>query len=419
MRTLLRNRDFAVLFLGQLCSMFAGSALVIVLAIWVKDLTDSNAAAGLTILAIVAPSVAGPFGAFLVDRVRRRSFLLWTHLAAAVAILPLLAVGPDGPLWLIYLVAFAYGTFALLHRAGLSGLLQVLLPREQLGEANSLLQSVRMAMRLVAPLAGAGVYAGFGGGAVAGMAAVLYVAAAVGLALLRVREERPVREAHGLLSEMAAGARFLRQERDLRLLVLCLGAALLLIGPVETAYFAVIEEGLGRPPSFMGVLLSIEGVGAVVGALSAPWAMRRLGEQGLVAVGMVLLAGATLTLTTGNLGLVVAGSVVFGFGLPWIMIGYSTLLQKRTPRELMGRVAMAAELVLGVPNTVSIAAGALLIAVVDYRILLLVAAVGLLAGGGFLARARTVAAPDPDAIPSPVTAPAPADTVTGMTVSAS
>lgn len=388
MRALLRDRDFAVLFVGQLCSMFAGSALIISLGILAKDLTGSNAAAGLAILAFSAPSVAGPFGAFLVDRVRRRVFLIWAHVAAALVVLPLAAVGPGASVWIVYGVAVGYGLVSLLHRAALSGLLQVLLPRERLGEANSLLQTVRMGMRLVAPLAGAGLYAGFGGGALAGVCAVFFLAGAVSLGLLRVREARPVRESSGLLPEMAAGIRFLLGAPELRLLVFTLGTALLLIGPIETAYFAVVDDGLGRPPSFIGVLLSIEGVGALAGALSAPAAMRRFGEARLVAGGLLVIAVGILTLITANLAAVVGGSVLFGFGLPWIMIGYSTLLQRRTPPPLMGRVATAAELVIGVPSTVSIGAGALLIAVVDYRILLAVAAAGLLACGGFLLSIR-------------------------------
>lgn len=391
MRELLRHRDFAVLLAGQLCSMFAGSALVISLAILAKDLTGSNAAAGLVILALSAPTVAGPFGAFLVDRVRRRPFLVLTHVLAALVVLPLTVVGPGRPVWVVYAVAVAYGLVALFHRAALSGLLQVVLPPGQLGEANALLQTIRMGMRLVAPLVGAGVYAGFGGAALAVLCAVLFLLGAVSILALRVREGRPVREAHGLRAEMAAGVTFLRRTPDLRRLVGTLGVALLLIGPIETAYFAVIDEGLGRPPSFMGVLLSIEGVGAVAGALSAPWVMRRLGETRLVAVGMLVITAAILTLTTANLTWVVTGSLLFGAGLPWVMIGYSTLLQRRTPPVLMGRVALAAEVVIGLPSTLSIGAGALLIAVVDYRLLLVAAALGLLSCGLSLVRRPTAA----------------------------
>ena len=51
-----------------------------------------------------------------------------------------------------------------------------------------------------------------------------------------------------------------------------------------------------------------------------------------------------------------------------------TLFQRRTPPELMGRAAAALGLVLSTPQTIAIALGAALIAVMDYRILLLVMA---------------------------------------------
>jgi len=104
-----------------------------------------------------------------------------------------------------------------------------------------------------------------------------------------------------------------------------------------------------------------------------------------------------LSLVSGSLVVVVVGSVVFGLGLPWLMIGFSTFLQRNTPRPLMGRVSTAVDLVMGLPNTLSIAAGALLIAVVDYRILLVVAAAGLLGAGASLLRDRRLDASRPAA----------------------
>jgi hypothetical protein len=58
------------------------------------------------------------------------------------------------------------------------------------------------------------------------------------------------------------------------------------------------------------------------------------------------------------------------------------------PAPLQGRGYSAVELLVGVPQTVSVAAGAMLVAVVDYRLLLLVAA-AVVAGAGawLLARA--------------------------------
>src|SRR4051812_24354996 len=55
MRAVLRRPDFRLLLAGVVAAMIGDSALVLALAIWMKQLTDSNALAGLAILTVVAP----------------------------------------------------------------------------------------------------------------------------------------------------------------------------------------------------------------------------------------------------------------------------------------------------------------------------------------------------------------------------
>ena len=62
-----------------------------------------------------------------------------------------------------------------------------------------------------------------------------------------------------------------------------------------------------------------------------------------------------------------------------------TLLQRRTPQRLMGRVSTAAEVVMTVPSAVSLALGAALVTVVDWRWIFLVIGVATLAGAGHVA----------------------------------
>ena len=73
------------------------------------------------------------------------------------------------------------------------------------------------------------------------------------------------------------------------------------------------------------------------------------------------------------------GKALFGLGLPWIIVAMLTLLQRSTPANLQGRAFAASELALGAPQTLSIALGAALVALVDYRFVLVVqaATVGL------------------------------------------
>lgn len=72
---------------------------------------------------------------------------------------------------------------------------------------------------------------------------------------------------------------------------------------------------------------------------------------------------------------VAPGTVLIGASLPWIIAGITTLFQRRTPSTLMGRTDAALNVLIAVPQTTAIAAGAALIALVDYRLLLAVMAV--------------------------------------------
>jgi MFS family permease len=79
-----------------------------------------------------------------------------------------------------------------------------------------------------------------------------------------------------------------------------------------------------------------------------------------------------------SMPLVFAGMLLLGLSLPWVIVGFNTLIQLQTPDHLQGRVYSAADTVLSVPQTVSIGVGAALVGIVDYRLLLAIIA-GVLA----------------------------------------
>ena len=70
------------------------------------------------------------------------------------------------------------------------------------------------------------------------------------------------------------------------------------------------------------------------------------------------------------------------------MVGYVTAVQLRTPAALQGRVSSAADVLVGVPQTLSIALGAGLVGVVDYRALIVLMAAVTVACGAYLATAH-------------------------------
>ena len=99
---------------------------------------------------------------------------------------------------------------------------------------------------------------------------------------------------------------------------------------------------------------------------------------------MLVFALGALLMADSALPIVLAGKALFGFALPWIVVALLTLLQRSTPPYLQGRTFAAAELATGAPQLVSIALGAALVALVDYRFVLLVQAFAVAAAGLFL-----------------------------------
>jgi MFS family permease len=387
MRRLLALRDARLYLVGQSFSLLGDTALWLALALWARELAGSPSAGAMVIFCIAAPQIASPLSGLLVDRVRRRTLLLWVNPLTALAVLPLLAVHDRGDLWIVYLVAVAYGVSYTLLAAGQSALLATMLAPELLGPANTVLQTVREALRLVAPVAGVGLYTVAGGPAVALLDAATFLIAFATLLALRHREPRPEPSREPWHVAVAGGAQHVRRTATLRQLAFGGAAALLVLGFSETMLFA-IPEGLHRPPSFAGVLMFAGGIGAVAGALTTSRVLAIHGEGRMAGLGMAAVAIGSLATADGAVPVVLAGKALFGFGLPWILVGIYTLVQRASPAHLQGRVFSAMEIALGLPQTLSIALGAALVTIVDYRLLIVAQALTIGAAGLYLLTRR-------------------------------
>jgi len=387
MRELLRLRDARLYIAGQACSLLGDTALWLALALWARELAGSASAGGMVLFCIAAPQLASPLSGLLADRVRRRSLLLAVNPLTALAVLPLLAVHDKSDLWIVYAVSLAYGVSYTLLGAGQSALLAAMLPKELLPAANTALQTVREALRLVAPLLGVGLFTLAGGRAVALLDAATFLIATATLLALRFRELAPRPSAEPWRAAVVAGARHVRRTPALRRMALAGATSVTAIGFSETLLFA-IPQGLHRPPSFAGVLIFTGGIGAICGAATTTRALGRRRELGTGGLGLAILAIGALATADSSVPVVLAGQVLFGFGLPWLIVAAYTLIQRASPAHLQGRVYSAMEIAVGLPQTISIALGAALVTVVDYRLLIVAQAVVCAAAGLYLLRRR-------------------------------
>ena len=184
----LGDARFRRLLAGNSLSSFGDSALYLSLGIWAKDLTGSNAAAGAIFLAQGLGALSAPFAGHLADRVPRRRLLVVTNAATALVVLSLLGVRSEAQLWVMYLVAVAYGAAFGILAAGGAGLVKDMLADEDLATANAASTTISQGLRIASPLAGAALYAAFGGSAVAILDSASFLAAIAALLTVHVAE---------------------------------------------------------------------------------------------------------------------------------------------------------------------------------------------------------------------------------------
>ena len=76
MRKAFQQKGFARLFAGLTTSSFGDAVMLLVLSMWVKTLTGSNGAAGLTSFWMVIPALFAPVYGMYIDRVKSKPRLV-------------------------------------------------------------------------------------------------------------------------------------------------------------------------------------------------------------------------------------------------------------------------------------------------------------------------------------------------------
>lgn len=362
------RRNAALFVAISLLSGLGGSAMALVAGIWVLDLTGSTGQAALAGLCVYVPVLAGPWLGGLLDRAPRRPFVIGVNLALAAALLCLLAVrGPDQT-WLIFVVAAAYGVSYVLIDAGETALLPAALSPARLADVNGWRSSAQEGMKLVAPLAGAGLYAWRGGYPVAVLSAAAPVLVALLYAALRLPAtggvpatteppRSPPDPAAGRPPGLRAGLAALLGRRAVRVPVTLAAVSIAMSGFTTAALYTVVTTELALPSTFLGVLASAQGGGSVLAGLAVGRLVDRWGAVAVGVAGTALFAAGCLGRCLPWSPATIAASAVIGVGLPWTLVAAVTAVQTHTPPALLGRISGTANTLMFGPITLAIPLG--------------------------------------------------------------
>jgi MFS transporter, DHA3 family, macrolide efflux protein len=345
---LVTNRNFSLLWVGQLISLFGDRIHVIALGALVAG-RGTALEVGLTFAATAVPSVVlGPLAGVFVDRWDRRKTMIACDLVRAVLVLSV-PFAFEIHIGLVYLAAFLIATVTLLFRPAKTAVVPAIVKDRDLVAANSAMSVPETAADLIGfPVAGLIVTAL---STVLGAAFVLdagtYVVSAVLIwAMLVPRQIDEVSERLSIRAvwrEMREGFAFLWRESALRSNTLLSTLAQVAVGAeiVVSLLYArnVVDRGSLSFEQMYALLLTAIAVGSVLAGIIVGAVGERLPKGPTVIAGFI---GMGLSLVVAGLvtdpGLAIAAFFVTGATNMLFIIPTITLFQERTPQRLMGRV---------------------------------------------------------------------------------
>jgi len=349
----LRSRNFALVWSAALVSNIGSWMQTVALGVVVTVKTHDPLWTGLVAAAAFVPmGLLSPVGGVLADRFERRRLLVVTTVFEAIfaAVLAVLAAG-HAPPWAMMALAFLGGVAAALGFPSYQAMLPDLVERDHLLAAVSLSSAQWNLGRVVGPaLAGVVLVASSAAWAFA-VNAASFGAVVVALLLVRLpRHERPVASGEGMVGRIADGARVAWAEPGCRSAILLIAVVALVGSPFIGLVPAVAIEGLHvhRAAAGTAVLVTGQGVGAVIGALAlAPMALslgrRRLLVRALFAFPAALVCyGLAGSLWSAALAILVVGGTYIG-----VLSGLNTVVQLRAPEQARGRVLSLYMMALG------------------------------------------------------------------------
>jgi MFS family permease len=291
-------------------------------------------------------------GGVLVDRVDRRRLMVtidWVRVAAMGVLATALLAGRAG-IALLDTVLFVINSGEVVFRSAGQAMIPSVVPRARLERANGwLVGGTTLAQGMIAgPLGGflfvvaACVPFFVNAGTYAASAVLVGLVAGTYRASSRPEgdDDRASRSLYRVRAELAEGFRWLARQRVLRTMTVLIGLLNLTLTAATAVLVLLVRERLHLGSVGYGTLFTCEAAGALLGSAGGDWLIRRVTATWTIRIGLLVEAGLHLTLATSRSAYVV-GFMLFAFGVHaalWTIVGTS-LRQRLTPPEMLGRVA--------------------------------------------------------------------------------
>jgi MFS family permease len=347
----LRHRRYAAFWAGAFASNIGTWMETIAVGVLVTTQTGQAGWAGLVAAAAFVPNaLLGPLGGALADRIPRRRLLLGsvTIQTALAAVLTILAATDTAQPWNVTVIVLLSGCAGAIGFPAYQSLMPDLVPRDELAGAVALGSAQWNLGRVIGP-ALAGIVIDVGGFEWAfAINTLSFLAVIAAIAPLRLPPPRP-KHGESIVASIRDGARFARREPGIRAVMAYLSLNSLFAAPFIALVPAMALTVFDNEDTGTAMLVTAQGIGAVIMALSLGGLAHRYGHRRVLLVALVALPPALVAYALSpTLELAVLAIFFVGAAYLCCLSSFTTIAQLRAPNEMRGRVMSALMVLLGV-----------------------------------------------------------------------
>lgn len=341
-----RNYKVFLLQFSNFTSGLANSIVMITIPWLILERTDSPAFAGLVVAISALPGlIISPIGGWLIDHVGRRAVSISADILSSLSVIafPLFASLFGLTNLSILLIAF-FG--AIFDPAGYTARRTLLSDvardtKSDLDRLNGIHEGFLGVSWIAGPAVGAWLIASVGAINSFWVSAVLFILAALSIALLRVSHvNESTNETSEIKSDRGLRVGFvtLWQDKLLRTITIAILVIAAVYLPTESVVLPTYFENLGNPTG-LGLVISALAGGSAIGAFGYGWITKRVSRRAIARFTLIGSAIAIIPMASLPPLPILIGSG-FLLGLAWGPFTplMSTLIQQRVPADQHGRV---------------------------------------------------------------------------------
>ncbi len=337
---------FLMIWTGQAISLITSAILQMAIIFYLTEKTGSAMVLSIASLAGFLPyAVFGPVIGVLVDRYDRKKIMIGADLmiAASAALLAMIALYMELPVWMVMVVLFIRSIGAAFHSPALSAVTPLLVPEEQLTKCAGYSQSLQSISYILSPAAAAFLYSVWELNAIIAMDVLGALIACITVALVPLpklsADEQSLKQ--NFMKELKEGFAALKENRGLFALLLIGTLYMFVYMPINALYPLISMEYFSGTP----IHVSITEIAYATGMLAGGLLLGLLGKfkkRILLITASIFIMGVSLTISgllpPGGFVIFAVCCAMMGLSVPFYSGVQTALFQEKIKPEYLGRV---------------------------------------------------------------------------------